>query len=498
MTSPDRRPVVSDRERHDVVVVGAGPTGLMLAAELALGGVDVVVVERRADQTVSGVRARGLHARSIEILDQRGLADRFLAAGQVAQIAGFAGVIFDLAAFPTRHPWGLALWQQPIERLLAARVVELGVPVLYGVDVAAFVADDDGVDIDLADGRRLRAGFIVGCDGGRSRVRKAAGIAFPGHDPTASNLIAEARFTSEPAQWGIHRDALGIHALTKMDDGRVNILVTERDVTHTGEPTPADLAEALTVVFGNDFGLHDVSTLSRFTDMTRQAVTYRAGRVLIAGDAAHVHAPDGGQGLNLGLQDAVNLGWKLAQVISGTSDDSLLESYTAERHPIAARALRHTMASVALRRADERTNALRETVAELLAMPEPRDRFAATMSGLDIHYDLGAGHPLLGRRVPDVDLVTAAGPRRLFSLLHDAQPVLLNLGASATLDAAPWPRVRVVDARCTSTWAVPVLGPVVAPTALLIRPDGHVAWVGDGSDAGLAAALTRWCGAPRG
>lgn len=248
---------------------------------------------------------------------------------------------------------------------------------------------------------------------------------------------------------------------------------------------------------GTDYGVHSPASISRFTDAARQAATYRKGRVLVAGDAAHVHPPDGGQGLQTAVQDAVNLGWKLAQVVKGTSPESLIDTYHAERHPVAARVLRNTMASVALRRDDERTKALRAIMAEMLGMEEPRRRFAATMSGLDIHYNLGEGHPLLGRRMPDLDLVTANGPLRVFSLLHDARPVLLNLGDPGSLSITPWAdRVRVVDAKYDGSWELPALGTVLAPTAVLIRPDGYAAWVGTESRLGLAQALTTWFGAP--
>ncbi len=231
--------------------------------------------------------------------------------------------------------------------------------------------------------------------------------------------------------------------------------------------------------------------------MARQAATYRKERVLLAGDAAHVHYPAGGQGLNIGVQDAVNLGWKLAQVVKKTSPGSLLDTYHAERHPVAAIVLRNSMAQVALLRTDDRTNAMREIVSELLSMDEPRKRFGAMMSGLDIHYDLGDGHPLLGRRMPDLDLVTANGPRRVFTLLHDAQPVLLNLGEPGSFDISPWAeRVQLIDATYAGNWELPVLGAVTAPTAVLIRPDGYVAWVGDGTDNGLREALTTWFGPP--
>ena len=280
-------------------------------------------------------------------------------------------------------------------------------------------------------------------------------------------------------------------------EGRVRVVLTEQHLEHTSEPTLQDLSEALIAVDGTDYGVHSPTWISRFTDMTRQAASYRKGRVLLAGDAAHVHPPQGGQGLNTGVQDAVNLGWKLAQVVNGTSPDGLLDTYHAERHPVGARVLHNTMAQMALRGTDERTDALRDTMTELLSMDEPRKRFAAMMSGLDIHYDLGEGHPLLGRRMPDLDLVTADGPLRVFTLLHDAKPVLLNLGEPGGFDITPWAdRVQLIDADYVGPWELPVLGAVTAPTAVLIRPDGYVAWVGDGTDTGLRDALTTWFGTP--
>jgi uncharacterized protein YheU (UPF0270 family) len=265
----------------------------------------------------------------------------------------------------------------------------------------------------------------------------------------------------------------------------------------TNDPTLRDLSEGLIAVYGTDYGIHSPTMITRFTDTTRQAATYRKGRVLLAGDAAHVHSPVGGQGLNTGVQDSVNLGWKLAQVIKRTSPESLLDTYHAERHPVAARVLRTTMAQVALMRADDRIEALRDNVAELLSMDEPRKRFAARMSGLDIHYDLGEGHPLLGRRMPDLDLVTSNGPLRVFALLHDARPVLLNLGEPGGFDITTWAdRVQLIDAKYSGGWELPALGAVTAPTAVLIRPDGYVAWVGDQTQRGLADALTTWFGPP--
>jgi 2-polyprenyl-6-methoxyphenol hydroxylase-like FAD-dependent oxidoreductase len=494
---------------HAVVIAGGGPTGLMLAGELALAGVDVAIVEQRASQDLAGSRAGGLHSRTIEVLDQRGIADRFLSQGQVAQVAAFLpGIPLDISDFPTRHNYGLGLWQNHIERILAGWVHELRVPIHYGSEVTGFAQDDTRVDVGLSDGRSLRADYLVGCDGGRSLIRKSAGIEFPGWDPTTSSLIAEVEMAEEP-ELGIRRDALGVHALGRVeyeirdgevvykDRGPVRVMVTEEHVGRTTEPTLRDLSEALVAVYGTDYGIHSPTWISRFTDMTRQAAAYRERRVLLAGDAAHVHSPVGGQGLNTGVQDAVNLGWKLAQVVHQTAPESLLDTYHAERHPVAARVLRNTMAQTALMRADDRIEALRDTVSELLSMDEPRKRFAAMMSGLDIHYDLGEGHPLLGRRMPDLDLVTADGPPRVFTLLHDARPVLLNLGEPGGFDITPWAdRVQLIDAKYSGAWELPALGAITAPIAVLIRPDGYVAWVGDLTQLGLVDALTTWFGPP--
>jgi len=499
---------------HAVAIAGGGPTGMMLAAELALAKVDVAVVERRPDHVLVGSRAGGFHSRTIELLDQRGVADRFLAEGQVAQAAMFATTVLDMSDFPTRHPYSLGIWQNQIERIMAAWIAELPVRIHYGSEVTGLAQDDTGVEVELSGGQRLRAQYLVGCDGGRSVIRKAAGIEFPGWDATKSNLIAEVEMTEEP-ELGVRHDELGVHALGRLeyeirdgevvyiDGGPVRVMVTERRLGPSGEPTLRDLSEALVTVYGTDFGIHSPTWISRFTDMTRQAVAYRAGRVLLAGDAAHVHYPAGGQGLSLGVQDAVNLGWKLAQVVKGTSPESLLDSYHAERHPVGARTLRYTMAQGALQRPDERTKALVDVVSEVVSMDEPRKRIAGISSGLDIHYDLRLrggrveGHPLLGRRMPDLDLVTAGGPLRVFELLHDAKPVLLNLGQPGRLDIAAWAdRVKLIDAEHVGAWELPVLGAVAAPTAMAIRPDGYVAWVGDGTDSGLREALTTWFGAP--
>jgi len=478
----NRRP----RPPHALAVLRVNDAGLPQRQ----ARVDVAIVERRTSQELAGRRAGGLQSRTIEVLDQRGIAERFLSQGKVMQINGFAMIPLDLSDFPTRHAYGVALAQEAIERILATWVDELMVPIHRGLDVTGAVQDDAGVDVALSDGRTLRAAYLVGCDGGRSLVRKQAGIEFPGWDPSVSYLIAEVAMSDEPA-WGVRRNERGINALGKLDDGkRVGVVLNEPQIKRGDEPTLEDLRAALVAVYGTDFGVHGVTYLSRFTDAARQAASYRERRVLLAGDAAHVHSPAGGQGLNIGVQDAVNLGWKLAQVVHGTSPESLLDTYQAERHPIGARVLKTTMAVTALNRGDARTKAVYETMTELLKMDEPRKRYAGMMSGLDIRYDLGPGHPLLGRRMPDLDLVTADGPRRLYTLLHDARPVLLNFGEPGALDITPR-TVRLVDARYAGAWELPVLGAVAPPTAVLIRPDGHVAWAGDGP---LRDALTTWFG----
>jgi 3-(3-hydroxy-phenyl)propionate hydroxylase len=449
---------------YSVVIAGAGPTGMMLAAELTLAGVDVVVVEREATRDrEGGSRAGGLHARTLEVLDQRGIVERFIALGQTAQVMSFNKTKLDLSHFPTRHPYGLALWQNITERTLAGWIDELGVTIRRGTEVAGFTQDDAGVDVALSDGASIRAEYLVGCDGGRSVVRRTAGIEFAGSPASMSWTIAQVKMTEEPA-WGFKETTTGIHAIGRGDEGVIRMALADPQL-ELGKPTLADLSKALVAIYGTDFGVHSPDWLSRFNDAAMQAVSYRDRRVLIAGDAAHIHAPLGGMGLNLGVQDAVNLGWKLAQVVKGTSADGLLDTYQAERHPIAARVLKNTMAHVASRRLDDRSKALADYVAEFLSVAEARDRLAGEMSGLAIRYELGGEHPLVGRRMPDLDLV----------------------GAWAD-------RVQLISARYTGAWELPVIGPVGAPAAVLVRPDGYVAWVGDGDMRELEDALARWFG----
>ncbi len=482
---------------HAVVIAGGGPTGMMLAAELALAGIDVVIVERRLTEEVESSRGGGLSARTIEVLDQRGIADRFLLEGQKMPFVSFADTRLDLGDFPARHNYGLALWQRRFEEILAGWVAELAVPIYRGREVTGFAEDDAGVDVHLGGGESIRAEYLVGCDGARSVIRKAAGIDFPGWDPSVSFLVAEVEMAEEP-DVGYCRDEKGVHAMGRLEDGKhVRVVVREEEVGQAGEPTLGDLSRLLTAVRGTDYGVHSPTWLARFTDMARQAASYRERRVLLAGDAAHMHSPVGGQGLNLGLQDAVNLGWKLAQVVKGISPVLLLDTYEAEQHPVGARVLRTTLAQTALARSEARIDAVRETLAALLLMDEPRKWCAGMLSGLDIHYELGDGHPLLGRRMPDLDLVTDGGRLRVFELLHDARALLLNLGEPGGLDITAWAdRVQLIDARYDGVWELPVIGVVSAPGAVLVRPDGYVAWAGGGDGVGLTEALAKWFGPP--
>ena len=478
---------------HDVVIVGSGPTGLMLAGELRLAGVDAVVLERRESQELAGSRGGGIHARTLELLDQRGIVDRFLAEGKTMNTATFGNTPLDLSALPTRHPYTLALFQNHIERLLLQWVEELGVHVRRGVEVTGVQEDDGGVDVRLAAGGPVRARYVVGTDGGRSAVRRSAGITMAGPDATRSSLIAEVKVAGEPVQQG-KVDARGIHGLYPMGDGRVRVVVTEAVLGPATEPTLADLRQALTDVFGTDFGVHSPTWLSRFTDATRQAESYRKGRVLLAGDAAHVHSPTGGLGIGLGVQDAVNLGWKLGQVVRGGSGGELLDTYHAERHPAGERALKYTMAQSLFQKADPRQEALCDLLGEVLRVEGAGEPIAALVTGLDVAYDLGAGHPLLGRRMPDLDITTAAGPVRVFGLLHQAEPVLLDFDGQELGADVSSGRARHVRATYDGAWQLPVLGTVPVPTAVLVRPDGYAAWVGEGPVDGLAEALDTWCG----
>ena len=484
---------------HAVVIAGGGPTGLMLAAELALAHVDVALVERRENQDLEGMRAGGLHMRTLEVFDQRGIAERFISQGTKHPMVPFARMLLDVRDTPTRHNYSIGLWQFFTERTLAQWVSELPVTVYRGCEVTQFAQSDNEVNVELSDGRTLSAKYLVGCDGGRSLVRKKSSIEFAGWDASTSYLIAEIDTAEEP-EWGFRRTAQGTNAIGKIDDGkRARIVVQEAKITAGVEPTLSDVRDALIGVYGKDFGLRSASYVSRFTDMARQATKYWDRRVLLAGDAAHVHSPMGGQGLNLGVQDAVNLGWKLAQVVHGTSPESLLGTYHSERHPVGARVLRNTMALTALERAEHRAEALREMMCEMFEADFPRKQYVAMTSGLDLRYDLGTGHALLGRRMPDLDVTTASGTQRVFTFLHAARPILLNLAQPGAVKITGWAeRVQLIDAQFTGILELPVLGAVSLPSAILIRPDGYVAWVGEGGRTeGLREALSHWFGSAR-
>ena len=484
---------------HPVVIAGGGPTGMMLAAELKLAAVDALVVERRANQVLDGSRAGGLHPRSIEVLDQRGVAERFTSAGQPAPMFGFAQSTFVATNLPTRYSYVLALWQSEFEKIMAAWVDELGVTTRRRCEVVGVAQDRDGVDVQLSDGTTLRTQYLVGCDGGRSIVRKAAGIDFPGLAATTSWLIAEVEMDGNPTM-GFTHTSEGSHAIGRRGpDEPIRLVIQQRYVAGAPEPGTDELRAGLRHVYDTDFGLRSARWISRFTDATRQAATYRQGRVLVAGDAAHIHPPQGGQGMGTGIQDAVNLGWKLAQVVKGTSPDALLDTYHDERHPVGARVLQNTRASVAIGIQDEQHHALREIFGDLLKLDDARKQIASMLFALDVRYDVGDGHPFLGRRMPDLDLDLEVGgdPTRVYELLHDAKAVLLCLDPrTAPFDSTRWAdRVKVIRAAAHRTCELPLIGVVDVPPAVLIRPDGHVAWTGETSDPQLPDVLDRWVGA---
>ncbi|RBQ15847.1 hypothetical protein DP939_33085 [Spongiactinospora rosea] len=492
---------------HDVVIAGAGPTGLMLARELRLAGVEAVVLESRTEPTAES-RAGGMHARTLEILDQRGILGPFLAEGRRLQGGHFAELPLDFTGLATRHPYLLQLLQYQSESLLEAHAADLGVQVQRGRTITATRQDADGVEVDVRDGdgatETIRARYLVGCDGGRSTVRQSQGIGFPGTGATLTAMLGDVVLTDPPpGRFTLERRDNGSYWVLAFEPGWHRVITY--DYSHVADRsapcTLEDLRASMTKIAGTDFGMHAPRWISWFGDTARQAERYRRGRVLLAGDAAHVHFPAGGQGLNTGVQDAVNLGWKLAAVVNGHASPDLLDTYQTERHPVAARVLQNTRAQTRLSAPGWQAEALRETMARLIELAPVNDELSNMIAALDIRYEMGVGdHPLLGLRMPDVDL-QAPGPTRSYALLHAARPVLLDLGSDAGLSALTQDRAGRVDtvtARCAQDrWTVPLLGEVEAPEAVLIRPDGHIAWAaprGRADTDALRDALAKWCG----
>jgi 2-polyprenyl-6-methoxyphenol hydroxylase-like FAD-dependent oxidoreductase len=496
-----------------VVVAGAGPTGLMLACELRLGGVDVVVVERRAAGTVGESRAPGINARSMEVFAQRGLADEFLSRGKSLPGVLFSGLPMAPQEFDPDWPSALILPQHETERILAARAAELGVRFLWSAGVADLSQDDDGVDVlvETSTGvARIRADYLVGCDGGRSTVRKICAIPFPGDEPVSWWVVGDVRLDSPPDERGVfgRNERVGSYQISRAEPGwfRLSLMHLTPPADRTAPVTLDELREVMLDGLGTDYGLREARWMSRFSDGFRQAIEYRQGRVFLAGDAAHTHSPIGGQGLNLGIQDAMNLGWKLATVLRRGAPDSLLDSYHDERHAIGGIVLRMTKAQTALIKPGPQNDALRGVIDDLLTVPEVCLRLSGVLSGLDMRYPLGDTHPLLGRRMPNLPLVTSQGATDVFSLLHQAHPVLINLGADGlVVTPAPWTdRVDYVAAQYEpglrrDHWHVPVVGDIPSVDVVFVRPDGYVAWVNPVTEPvahdTLTAALTRWLGA---
>jgi 2-polyprenyl-6-methoxyphenol hydroxylase-like FAD-dependent oxidoreductase len=489
-----------------VIVVGSGPTGLMLACELGLAGVPVVVIDRR-EAPDSHSPGQAVNAAVIELLDQRGLADELRESGLPLPGAHFSLLWLRPELLPGPQPArGLLVPQPRLEAVLERRARELGVDIRRGQELTDLRQSADSVSVRLrtAEGEHhLRGSYVVAADGTRSTVRELAGIGFPGSGWSVSGTVGdvEADFsTLAVSHLGAHYvGSGGVYSGAPAGPDVLRVITTSfAEVSTGGEPVALEQLQAdVHALTGRELPARRLLWAERFTSVSGNAERYREGRVFLAGDAAHSFFPLGGLRLSTCLQDAVNLGWKLAQVVKGTSPESLLDTYHAERHPVGARVLRTTMAQTALQRPDDRLEALRDSVTELLSMDEPRVRFGAMMSGLDIRYDLREGHPLLGRRMPDLDLVTADGPVRVFTLLHEARPVLLNLGEPGGFDIGPWTdRVQRLDAQYDGTWELPAFGEVTAPPAVLIRPDGYVAWVGEPAEPGLGEALTTWFGSP--
>ncbi|MFF9817544.1 rifampin monooxygenase [Streptomyces sp. NPDC014006] len=471
----------------DVLIAGGGPTGLMLAAELRLHDVRVVVLEKLPEPTEES-RGRGLHVRSVEMMDQRGLLDRFLAVGEKFQVGGFFGGIHKPwpQGMDTAHPYGLSTLQPVTERLLRERALELGAELRLGCEVVGVSQDADGVTAELAGGTRLRSRYLVGCDGGRSTVRRQLGVAFPGEPAKVETLLGDMEMTADPDTVAavvaeVRKTQLRFGVIPNGDGVfRVGMPAAKVSVDDAGPPTLEEFKAQLRAVAGTDFGVHSPRWLSRFGDATRQAERYRVGRVLLAGDAAHIHPPTGGQGLNLGIQDAFNLGWKLAAEVHGWAPRGLLDSYHAERHPVGAAVVANTRAQMTLLGTDAGAVALRELLSKLMDFNEVNRYMTETAFAVGVRYDLGEGHELLGRRLRDVQLKGG----RLYELMHRGRGLLLD--GTGTLSVAGWEdRVdHVVD-----------VSEELDVSAVLLRPDGHVAWAGEDQQA-LLGPLRTWFGDP--
>ncbi len=470
----------------DVIVAGGGPTGVMLASELRLHGVDVLVLEKEVEPT-RVVRALGLHVRSVEVMDQRGLLERFLALGQQYPVGGFFAGIPKPSPdrLDTAHPYTLGIPQPTIDRLLTEHAIEVGVEIRRGSELVGLSQDEDGVTVELADGSQLRSRYLVGCDGGRSTVRRLLGVGFPGEPTKVDTLLGEMEVTEDPETVDaivaeVRKTQLRF-GLGHLGDGVYRVVVPAEGVAEdrTVPPTLEEFKHQLRAVAGTDFGVHSPRWRSRFGDATRLAESYRTGRVLLAGDAAHIHPPVGGQGLNLGIQDAFNLGWKLAAEVNGWAPEGLLDSYHTERHPVASDVLDNTRAQIVLMSVEPGPQSVRRLVSELMDFEEVNRYLTEKITAIGVRYDFGEGHELLGRRMRDVGLKGG----RLYGLMHGGRGLLLD--QTGRLSVAGWEdRVdHVVD----------VSEELEVPAALL-RPDGHVAWVGDDQE-DLLNQLPRWFGA---
>ena len=492
-----------------VIVAGAGPTGLTLATELRRGGIDVALLEQRSHRAQNGSRAAGMQPRTIEMLDQRGVVDGFLAAGPPARLGNFAGIVLDYSTLPSRFPYALNIMQAETEQVLEDIAAKLGVPVQWSTTVTGFRQDATGVDVAVETPHgtaTLRGSYLVACDGGRSTIRKLAGIGFPGTDATMACLTGEVELDDPPEQpMFLQRRERGSVTAIQFRPGwhRVVTCEPERAADHDDPVTLEEMRASLLRVAGTDFGMHSPRWLSHFNDAVRQAQRYRVGRVLLAGDAAHIHLPAGGQGMNMGMQDAFNLGWKLAAVVRGEATDALLDTYHDERHAADADTLNVVRAQAVLFRVGDQVTQLYNLFTHLIGFGQVNAYLSATLSGLDIRYPGFGDHPLLGRRVPDVAITTRGAATRIYELLHRAKPVLLSFSDDAALaEAAVWAgRISTVNAaNCADTWTLPDATTIPAPAALLIRPDGYVAWISDGAPdlADLRTTLTTWCGAADG